>query len=121
MKKIAVILVLIALLATPTLGIAASPWFDEPTYNEKVSGKFQFGLLNTLLGWTDLFIEPIRGANHCTECSNFWTGLGKGFMDAIVNTVGGAAHLITFPLVVDFPLPDNGVQFTACCGPCGTK
>ncbi len=121
MKKVIVLLVLAAMVLTPTLGFAASPWMDESTYNERVSGKLQLGLKNTLLGWTDLFIEPIHAGSKCNSCENVWTGIGKGFTDAIFNTLGGAAQLVTFPLVVDFPLPENGVQFSSCCGDCGTK
>lgn len=119
MKKMIVLLLLAAMCVMPVVGFAASPWTEEDTYGEKVSGKLQFGLVNTLLGWTDLIFEPIRGAKKCSSCDSVWTGLGKGLGDAIVNEVGGAIHLITFPLVVDVPLPDNGVQFATCCG-CGS-
>ena len=118
MKKAIVFLVLLAVLLAPALSYAASPWMDEETYGEKVSGKLQFGLKNTLLGWTDLFFEPIRASKKCESCDSFWTGLAKGVTDSLVNEVGGAIHLLTFPLVVDVPLPDNGVQFATCCG-CG--
>lgn len=119
MKKVTTLLLLAAILAVPAVGFAASPWTEKDTYGEKVSGKLQFGLVNTLFGWTDLFFEPIRSSQKCESCDNVWKGLGKGVADAFVNEVGGAIHLVTFPLVVDFPLPDNGVQFSTCCG-CGS-
>jgi len=108
------------ILGMPAVGLAASPWTEADTYGDKISGKLQFGLKNTLLGWTDLFFEPIRASKKCESCDSVWTGVGKGLTDAIVNEVGGAIHLVTFPLVVDVPLPDDGVQFATCCG-CGSK
>lgn len=118
MKKAIIALLLAALFVMPTAGFAASPWTEENTYGEKVTGKLQFGLVNTLLGWTDAIFEPIRASKGCDSCDSVWKGIGKGLADGIVNEVGGAIHLITFPVVVDVPLPDNGVQFATCCG-CG--
>ena len=120
MKKTIVLLLLAAMFLSPAVVFAASPWTEETTYGDKVSEKLQFGLTNTLLGWTDLFFEPIRSSKKCESCDSLWTGLGKGITDSVVNEVGGAVHLLTFPLVfVDLPLPDDGVQFATCCG-CGT-
>jgi hypothetical protein len=118
--KNTVAILLVAMLMIPVAGFAASPWTEEDTYGEKTMGKLQFGLLNTLLGWTDIFWEPIRSSKKCESCDSVWTGLGKGLTDAVVNEVGGAIHLITFPIPADLPLPDNGVQFATCCG-CGKK
>jgi hypothetical protein len=116
MKKAIVVVLLAALFLIPATGFAASPWTEEDTYGQKISGKLQFGLVNTLFGWTDLFFEPIKASGKCDSCDSVWTGIGKGATDALVNTVGGAIHLVTFPLVVDFPLPDDGVKFSTCCG-----
>ena len=116
MRKAIAFFLLAALFAFPMTGFAASPWTEEDTYGEKISGKLQFGLVNTLFGWTDLFFEPIRASKGCDSCDSVWKGVGKGAADALVNTVGGAIHLVTFPLVVDFPLPESGVQFSTCCG-----
>jgi hypothetical protein len=80
---------------------------EGTTYSERISGKFQFGLKNVLLGWIDLFYEPNKAVSDKT---NVWAGVGKGLVDSIVNIVGGAFHLITFPIPADFPLPDDGVQ-----------
>ena len=115
MKKFFVLMLLVAMLVMPVAGFAVSPWTEEATYGDKVSGKLQFGLVNTLFGWTDIFFEPIRGHNRCENCDTVWKGIGKGFTDAVVNTVGGAIHLVTFPLVLDVPLPDDGVKFSTCC------
>jgi hypothetical protein len=119
MKKTIVLLLLAAMFLSPVSIFAASPWMEEDTYGERVAGKLHLGLMNTLLGWTDIFFEPVRASKKCSDCDSVWTGLGKGFTDAVVNEVGGALQLVTFPLVVDIPLPDNGVQFATCCG-CGS-
>lgn len=120
MKRAIAVLLVSTLFLAPAMGFAASPWTEEATYGGKVSGKLQFGVLNTLFGWTDIFFEPIRAARKCESCDSVWTGLGKGVADAVVNEIGGAVHLLTFPIVADLPLPENGVQFATCCG-CGTK
>ena len=121
MKKMIIFLVLAVMLVSPALSFAASPWTEGETYGDRVSGKLQFGLKNTLFGWLDLFFEPVRAASGCNDCENVWTGIVKGFTDAVINEVGGAVHLITFPLVVDLPLPENGVQFSSCCGDCPVR
>lgn len=119
MKKTIVLLLIAMMFALPVFGFAASPWTEEDNYGDRVSGKLQFGLVNTLFGWTDIFFEPIKAARKCEACDSVWTGIGKGFTDAIVNEVGGAVQLVTFPIVADFPLPDDGVHFATCCG-CGS-
>lgn len=105
--KRVMVLALAVLVVAPQAGFAASPWMNGKTYAERISGKFQFGLKNTLLGWVDLFYEPNQAVNAGT---NVWAGVGKGLVDSLVNTVGGAFHLVTFPIPADFPLPENGVQ-----------
>lgn len=114
MKKMIVMMLLAAVLVSPAVGFAASPWTEETTYAGRVSGKLQFGLTNVLLGWVDLFAEPNRAAE---KGENVWAGVGKGLVDTVLNEVGGAIHLITFMVPVDLPLPDNGV----CLQPQKTK
>ncbi len=104
---------------SPALGFEKSPWTEKPTYNSEVAVKLRFGLKNTLLGWLDLFIEPVRAGRHCNEGENVVTGIGKGLMDAIYNTVGGVLQLATFPVIADFPLPENGVHPSKWGGDCG--
>ena len=82
----------------------ASPWTQEKTYIEKSVGKFGCGLMNLATGWTAILFEP-------TRYSNPFTGVAKGLWRTITNTAGGAIHLVTFPIPVDIPLPDGGVQF----------
>jgi len=119
MKKTLALLFLSTMLFSPVLGFAASPWTEKPTYNSQVAGKLQLGVTNTLLGWMDLFIEPVRAGRHCQEGDNVAKGIGKGIMDAIFNTVGGVFQLATFPLIADVPLPENGVQLSKWGQECG--
>ena len=107
MKKAVGIMLIVMLALTPTLAFAASPWTQGANYSERVGQKLQFGLTNTLLGWVDLFVEPNKAAS---AGGNTWAGVGKGLTDSVLNTVGGALHLVTFPIPVDIPLPDDGVQ-----------
>jgi hypothetical protein len=120
MKKMFMLLLLLTMLLSPALGFADSPWTEKPTYNSEVAGKLQLGLRNTFLGWTDLFIEPIHASRRCEQGENVVTGIGKGVMDALYNTVGGAIQLVTFPLIADVPLPEDGVQFSRLRRDCGT-
>ena len=119
MKKMLVLLLLVALFLSPAVGFAASSWTEKPTYNSEVAAKLQFGVKNALLGWMDLFIEPVRAGRHCTDGENVVGGIGKGLMDAIYNTVGGLVQAATFPLIADFPLPEDGVHPLNWGGDCG--
>lgn len=81
-----------------------SPWVSKKPYTEKIGSKLGFGILNLGTGWTALFFEP-------TFAGGFWKGLGRGILFTITDTAGGAIHAITFPLPLDVPLPNGGVQF----------
>ncbi len=112
-----------ALVAFPAVGEAAdgakytwsltkdytsSPWTHEVGYGSRAMGKLGFGVKNLLLGWTDLFVEPMD-ASHSGE--NIFKGIGVGIKDAIENEIGGALHVITFPIpAIDVPLPEGGTQ-----------
>jgi len=122
---IAVLAVLIGAVATPGIGEAAegggakvtlsltkdytpSPWTSETGWSNRAVGKLGFGVKNLLLGWTDLFVEPKEAMD---AGGNVFVGIGVGVKDAIENTLGGAVHIITFPLTeVDAPLPEGGTQ-----------
>ncbi len=107
MKKVLGSLLILAVMLTPALAFAASPWTEKATYSERVGAKLEFGVKNTLLGWVDLFYEPNKAI---TDKGNVWGGLGKGIVDSLINTAGGAVHAVTFLIPVDLPLPDNGVD-----------
>jgi len=100
------LVVILSMLLAP-VAFAASPWTEEKTYGDKVSGKLVFGLQNTLLGWIQIFAVPNTYSN---EGKNVWAGVGQGLVEATVDTLGGALQLVTFPIPVDLPLPNNGVD-----------
>jgi len=124
MKKTISLLVMLAVLLTPTLAFAASPWTEvfaaspwteKDTYAEKVTGKLEFGFKNLVGGWTEIFSRPGKykekeAGNVFLRIGNVFLGIGHGLLNAIVYTVGGAAHMVTFPIPLDIPLPDNGVS-----------
>ncbi|MDD3294861.1 MAG: hypothetical protein PHG20_09280 [Geobacteraceae bacterium] len=108
MKKIMSLVMVLSMLLAP-VAFAASPWTEEKGYGDKISGKLQYGLTNTLLGWIDIFATPNEYAN---EGKNVWAGVGQGLVDAVTNTVGGAIQLVTFPIPADLPLPNGGVDIS---------
>ena len=101
MKKIMSLVVVLSMLLAP-VAFAASPWTEEKAYAEKVSGKLQFGLTNTVLGWTKVFTTP---NDYSSEKKNVWQGVGQGLVDAVVTTVLGAVQLATFPIPADIEIP----------------
>ncbi len=107
-KRFMVMAVILALVGAPTAAFAASPWAAESGWANQAKGKFVYGLKNGLLGWTELFSEPYEAA---TGGGNFFLGVGEGIWNGVGQTVGGALHLITFPVPqVDVPLPEGGTQ-----------
>ena len=125
-NRIGVWIVVGAVLAAPAIGFAqetgnakytlsatknytASPWTSETGYANRAKAKLIFGAKNLLLGWTDLYTETHEAMK---AGDNAFVGLGIGLKDTIENELGGAVHLVTFPLTaVDAPLPEGGVQF----------
>jgi len=127
-NRIGLLVVVGALMAAPAIGYAeemgqggakytlsltkdytASPWTSEAGYANRAKGKLIFGVKNLLLGWTDLYTET-REAMEAGD--NAFLGLGVGLKDTIENELGGAVHLVTFPITaIDAPLPEGGVQF----------
>ena len=113
----------VALVARPSVGEAAegakwtlsltkdytaSPWTSEAGYANRATGKLGFGVKTLLLGWTDLFVEPKETMD---AGGNILTGIGIGLKDTIENEVGGALHLVTFPITsIDVPLPEGGTH-----------
>ncbi len=114
MKKILTVSVfaLLAVFAAST-AFAASPWTQETTYAKKVAGKLDFGVKNLFGGWTALLPSQMGcAANNHKNCPGMCCvkSLGTGLVNAVVDTVGGALHVVTFPIPLDVPLPNDGVQ-----------
>ena len=85
-----------------------SPWTSEVGYSNRAMGKLGFGVKNLLLGWTELFTEPKEAIDGG---GNFFAGLGTGLMNGVFQTLGGAVHIVTFPITnLDVPLPEGGTQ-----------
>lgn len=97
-----------ALILLPSVALAASPWTEKATYQEKAEAKFVFGMKNVLFGWYGLF-KPApcpfsKGEDNKKYCPI------RGLMTAIGQTAGGAIHAATFLLPIDIPLPGNGTE-----------
>ncbi len=100
----------LAILLLPTVAFAASPWTTQTTYGGKVMGKLDFGFKNALGGWTEIITQP---KNHHKGAKDLLMGVGQGLANAVVYTVGGVLHLVTFPITnLDVPLPGNGVNLS---------
>ena len=85
---------------------AASPWLAEKKYDQKIAHKFSYGLTNIFFGWTEIFYEPLKAAKRE---ENALIGTGKGILHAVGITLGGALHLLTFPVPIDIPLFHDGI------------
>ena len=109
MKKVAAFLLVITIFFACGSAFAASPWTSGATYKDKVLGKLDFAVKNVLGGWTELINRPIK---YHKDGKNVSEGVLMGVYYAIADTVGGALHLITFPIpAIDVPLPNDGVKF----------
>ncbi len=109
MKKSVVLLLIAVILLSCGSAFAASPWTEKDTYKEKVLSKLDFGFKNTLAGWTELFNQPIKSHKDGKTVAE---GVLRGIYYAVADTVGGILHIATFPVLVDVPLPNNGVQLS---------
>ncbi|MDD5672293.1 MAG: hypothetical protein PHN49_11705 [Candidatus Omnitrophica bacterium] len=106
-QRLLVLFVTVILLSAPSMVYAASPWMAEKSYGQKVEGKLDFGLMNFLAGWTEIYNQP-RLAKQ--EGRSIAKAIGTGFLNAAADTVGGLLNVATFLIPVDIPLPHNGVD-----------
>ena len=91
-----------------TKNYTPSEWTQKVEYTDRVGHKLLYGGKNTLFGFMELYNEP-RDAMR--EKSGFLKGLGKGVINMVGDTLGGAIHLITFPITeVDVTLPEGGTD-----------
>ncbi len=93
--------------ALPMNEFPASEWTAKRGYAAKTLSKLGFGIINVVGGWTGIvseFYEPPR--------DNI-AALGlRAIARVVTNTVGGALHVVTFPVPVDIPLPGGGTSFS---------
>lgn len=113
MKKIAVFVLCLFVLSSSAFAADMSAW-NKPSssYGQKAAKKLAYGLSNVVFGWSEIFTETYEAAQS-GQCpiNGFFNGLWNGVAD----TVGGALHVVTFPLTtVDIPLPEGGIVL-ACC------
>ena len=85
-------------------------------YWQDASAKFDFGITNLGMGWTQLITKTQDEARKVTnsrwkQFTQGAKGTGKGLIHAVTDTVGGIVNTVTFlipkPVV---PLPENGVD-----------
>ncbi|MBI3314017.1 MAG: hypothetical protein HYZ83_07260 [Candidatus Omnitrophica bacterium] len=96
---------LLLLLFIFSSSVFASPWAENQGYFPKVFGKLGFGLKNTFLGWTQMFIESTQ-PKYKTD----WEGFCVGMAGALIYTGNGLVHLVTFPIPLDVPDLGKGVH-----------
>ena len=108
MRSLGVLVVLLALVGATGNALAGegSPWTAAMGGSGTAQEKFLYGAKNLLFGWTELLTEPDEAL---WTGANFFGGVFKGVWNAIGQTLGGAAQLLTFPWTgFDLPLPEGG-------------
>ena len=108
MKKTALLVLAAIILMSCSSAFAASPWTEQKETKDKILGKLDFGIKNLLGGWTEIINRPIKYHKDGKTVSE---GALVGLYNATYDTIGGALHVITFPIPIDVPLPNNGVDF----------
>ncbi|MDP3919918.1 MAG: hypothetical protein Q8R76_03830 [Candidatus Omnitrophota bacterium] len=112
MKKIPFIFLILVLSSGPVYAgrsipyrQASSPYFREtaaywtstkPGYAQRAAAGVQHGFKNMLLGWTNIFTEPMI---QQARGENVLIGAANGIRKAVVSTVGGAVEGISAPFV----------------------
>ena len=74
----------------PICGRVSNPNAD---YATKASLTLARGAENTLLGWTELFRQPV---DEVKGGGNVVTGIGKGIGQSVTRTLGGLGEVLTF-------------------------
>ena len=114
-KSLWILTVLTILVSLPVLGMAASPWTEKPTYQERAVSKLGLGLKNLILGPLELISVPVDKVRNGQGCvgTRLAEGIAQGIYNAVVYTAGGAFHTATFLITGwDIPLPNNGVNLS---------
>ncbi|MBI2120110.1 MAG: hypothetical protein HYT94_00620 [Parcubacteria group bacterium] len=66
---------------------------ESQSFGKSAPGKLGRGVVNILLGWTNLFAQPVQSGQ---SGGNVLTGIGKGFGYTVMRTVQGVAELGLF-------------------------
>lgn len=79
---------------------------ESKSFAKSAPGKLGRGAVNILLGWTNLFAQPI---NVGTSGGNVLNGIGTGFVETFTRTVQGVVELGLFWLP-----PAHGEPLNRC-------
>lgn len=79
---------------------------ESQSFAKSAVGKIERGMVNILLGWTNLFAQPIQSGK---TGGNVWSGIGNGFGHMLIRTVQGVVELGLFWLP-----PAHGEPLTHC-------
>ena len=79
---------------------------ESQSFAKSTPGKIQRGVVNILLGWTNLFAQPIQSGK---TGENILSGIGNGFGYTIIRTIQGVVELGLFWLP-----PSHGEPLTHC-------
>jgi len=97
--------------AAGTVRGSGSPWTRERVWANRASGKLLFGLKNVLLGWTEPFTRSYEAGKRNRRIVPGALGFLEGVGYGVIDTIGGAQHVLTFPVTrLDIPLPEGGVK-----------
>ncbi|PIQ86647.1 MAG: hypothetical protein COV74_03895 [Candidatus Omnitrophica bacterium CG11_big_fil_rev_8_21_14_0_20_45_26] len=75
-------------------------WAEADTWGVSAPGKLVRGVLNTALGWTNLFVQPFKG-------DGVMNGIGAGLSNFAVRTTQGIGEILLFWLP---PVPEEPMQ-----------
>ena len=64
-------------------------WAESKNWGAAAPGKLTRGILNTGLGWTNLFVQPFKE-------DTIMGGIGKGLSDFAMRTVQGIGEILLF-------------------------
>ena len=95
--------------------ICAKASDESASYPAKAGCTLVRGATNTLLGWTELFRQPV---NEVKGGGNVVTGVGKGIGQTVKRTLAGVGEVLTFwtPKV-----QDSYIHFSHDCPICMGK
>ena len=101
-RSIVLFLVTVCLLGSAPVGEAhVCNWAESKEWRVSAPGKLTRGIINTGLGWTNLFVQPFKG-------DSVMNGVGAGLSECMVRTMQGLGEILLFwlPPVPEEPLTE---------------
>jgi putative exosortase-associated protein (TIGR04073 family) len=89
---------------SPSCGVCEGA--ESQNFGKSAPGKIGRGVINILLGWTNLFAQPIQAGQ---SGGSVLSGIGNGFVYTFTRTVQGVVELGLFWLP-----PSHGEPLTHC-------